>query len=152
LELLNRFIDSHPEIKKGKPIRFLAGAVPVSKPIQAVKNNVMLVGDAARQADPITGGGLMASIEAGMIAGRTIGKAVEEQREEVLLEYTKTLEKSLYKKLRRNYRVKEILLGFEDKTLNKLADSLKDYKFEEFSTLSIIKALISKHPSLLLGI
>jgi hypothetical protein len=41
------------------------------------------------------------------------------------------------------------MLDMEDKTLDMLADSLKDYKFEEFSTLSIIKALVTKHPSLL---
>lgn len=150
LKLLNNFIGSHPELKKGEPVRFLAGAVPVSKPIDAVKGNVVLVGDAARQVDPITGGGLMASIEAGKVAGTTIGKAVEEQRYELLLEYPRALEGTLYKKLRRNYVVKEILLGFEDKTLNMLADSLKDYRFDEFSTLSIIKALVSKHPSLLI--
>jgi len=44
---------------------------------------------------------------------------------------------------------KEIMLDMDDKTLDMLAHSLKDYKFEEFSTLSIIKALVTKHPSLL---
>ena len=38
----------------------------------------------------------------------------------------------------------------EDKTLNMLADSLKDYKFDELSTLSLVKALVLKHPSLLI--
>ena len=53
-------------------------------------------------------------------------------------------------KLKRNYLVKEILLSFEDKTLNMLADSLKDYKFDEISTFSLLKALIAKHPTLLM--
>ena len=53
------------------------------------------------------------------------------------------------KKIKRNYMVKEILLDFEDKTLNMLADSLKDFKFEEISTFALIKALVLKHPSLL---
>ena len=46
--------------------------------------------------------------------------------------------------------VKEIMLDMEDKTLNMLADSLKDYKFEEISTFSLIKALVLKHPTLLM--
>jgi digeranylgeranylglycerophospholipid reductase len=109
------------------------------------------VGDAARQVDPITGGGLMAAIEAGKIAGDTIGKAVEKQKfdKEMLSIYERAVEESFYKKLKRNYVVKEIMLGFEDKTLNMLADSLKNVKFDEISTLGIIKALVSKHPSLL---
>ncbi|KAA0008213.1 MAG: NAD(P)/FAD-dependent oxidoreductase [Thermoplasmata archaeon] len=149
--LLDEFIASHPDLKDGEPLRFLAGAVPVAKPIEATRDNLVLVGDAARQVDPITGGGLMASIEAGKVAGETIGKAVELQRfdKELLSEYEERLRQTLYRKFERNYVVKETMLGFDDKTLNMLADSLKDYNFEELSTLSLIKALVSKHPSLL---
>jgi len=150
-KLLDKFINSHPELKKGEPVRFLAGAVSVSEPYESVRNNLLLVGDAARQVDPITGGGLIASIEAGKIAGETIGKAVEKQKfdKEILSEYEKAAEKAFYKKLKRNYMVKEIMLGFDDKTLNMLADSLKNVKFDEVSTLGLVKALVSKHPSLL---
>ncbi len=152
LQLLDKFIDSHPELKKGEPLRFLAGAVPVAEPIKSVMDNLILVGDAARQVDPITGGGIMASIEAGNIAGEIIGEAVKKQRfdKEMLLPYEEKLEITLYRKLKRNYKVKEILLGMDDKTLNMLADSLKDYKFDELSTLSLIRVLVSKHPSLLI--
>lgn len=150
-KLLDKFIISHPELKKGEPVRFLAGAVSVSEPYESVRDNLLLVGDAARQVDPITGGGLMASIEAGKIAGETIGKAVEKQKfdKDMLSIYEKAVEKAFYKKLKRNYMVKEIMLGFEDKTLNMLADSLKNVKFDEVSTLGLVKALVSKHPSLL---
>ena len=150
-KLLDKFIISHPELKKGEPVRFLAGAVSVCEPYESVRNNLLLVGDAARQVDPITGGGLIASIEAGKIAGETIGKAVEKQKfdKEILSEYEKAAEEAFYKKLKRNYMVKEIMLGFEDKTLNMLADSLKNVKFDEVSTLGLVKALVSKHPSLL---
>jgi digeranylgeranylglycerophospholipid reductase len=150
-KLLDKFISSHPELKKGEPVRFLAGAVSVSEPYESIRDNLLLVGDAARQVDPITGGGLMASIEAGKIAGDTIGKAVEKQKfdKEMLSTYEKAVEEAFYKKLKRNYMVKEIMLGFEDKTLNMLADSLKDVKFDEISTLGLIKTLVSKHPSLL---
>ena len=151
-KLLDKFIDSHPELKKGDPLRFLAGAVPVARPIESVRDNLLLIGDAARQVDAITGGGLMTSIEAGKVAGETIAKAVKEQRfdKEMLLPYEETLKKTVYKKLERNYVVKEIMLDFEDKTLNMLADSLKDYNFDELSTFSLVKALVSKHPSLLI--
>ena len=93
----------------------------------------------------------MASVEAGKIAGETLGKAVKKQTfdKTMLSEYEKTAEKAFYRKMKRNYMVKEILLDLEDKTLNKLADSLKDVKFDEISTLGLVKALVSKHPSLL---
>jgi digeranylgeranylglycerophospholipid reductase len=150
-QFLDKFIAARPELKKGQPLRVITGADPVAEPIQSVKDNLLLVGDAARQVDPITGGGLMNSIEAGKYAGETIGKAVEKQRfdTQILTEYETHWKKSFGKKLHRNYVAKEIMLDMEDKTLDMLADSLKDYKFEEFSTLSIIKALVTKHPSLL---
>ena len=150
-KLLDKFINSHSELKKGEPVRFLAGAVSVCEPYESVRDNLLLVGDAARQVDPITGGGLMASIEAGKIAGETIGKAVEKQKfdKDLLSIYEKAVEEAFYKKLKRNYMVKEIMLGFEDKTLNMLADSLKNVKFDEISTFGLVKALMSKHPSLL---
>ncbi len=150
-KLLDKFISSHPELKKGEPVRFLAGAVSVCEPYEAVRDNLFLIGDAARQVDPITGGGLMASVEAGKIAGETIGKAVDLQKfdKDMLSTYEKAVDAAFYKKMKRNYMVKEIMLGFEDKTLNMLADSLKNVKFDEISTLGLVKALVSKHPSLL---
>jgi digeranylgeranylglycerophospholipid reductase len=149
--MLDKFITSHPELKKGQPLRLITGADPVAEPIQSVKDNLLLVGDAARQVDPITGGGLMHAIEAGKYAGETIGSAVEKQSfdSQTLMDYENRWRAAFVKKLHRNYVAKEIMLGMEDKTLDMLADSLKDYKFEEFSTLSIIKALVTKHPSLL---
>ncbi|MEM4258385.1 MAG: NAD(P)/FAD-dependent oxidoreductase [Candidatus Thermoplasmatota archaeon] len=150
-KLLDDFIAKHPEYKKGEPLRFLTGADPVAEAVESVRDNLLLVGDAARHVDPITGGGLMTAIEGGKYAGETIGMAVEKQRfdRETLLEYENRWKQSFGKKLHRNYVAKEIMLDMDDKTLDMLADSLKDYKFEEFSTMSIIKALVTKHPSLL---
>ena len=151
VKLLDKFIATRPELKKGEPLRVITGADPVAEPIQSVKENLLLIGDAARQVDPITGGGLTHAIEAGKYAGETIAKAVEKQRfdTQILSEYETRWKNAFGKKLHRNYVAKEIMLDMEDKTLDMLADSLKDYKFEEFSTLSIIKALVTKHPSLL---
>ncbi len=152
LKLLNKFISNHSDLKKGEPVRLLAGAVPVANPIETVRDNLLLVGDAARHSDPITGGGLTTALEGGKIAGVTIGKAVEKKTfdKEILSIYETNWKETFGKKLHRDYVLKNILLDFEDKTLNMLADSLKDYKFEEFSTLSLIKALVFKHPTLLM--
>ncbi len=151
-KLLDKFIANNPRLKNGEPIRFLAGAAPVASPVETVRDNLLLVGDAARHVDPITGGGLTCCLEGGKIAGETIGMAIEIQQfdQETLSVYEKNWKEAFGKKLKRNYLVKEILLDFDDKTFNMLADSLKDYKFEELSTLSLIKALVLKHPTLLM--
>jgi digeranylgeranylglycerophospholipid reductase len=151
-QLLDTFIKDRAELKDATPVRMLAGAVPVAKPIQTVVDHVVLVGDAARHADPITGGGLTTSLEGGKIAGTVIADAVEKQQfdTDILGTYEKEWKVAFGKKLARNYLVKELLLDFNDKTLNMLADSVKNYSFEEFSTLSLIKALVLKHPTLLM--
>jgi len=151
LQLLDRFIENHPWLKNGEPIRLLAGADPVGEPVESVRGNLILVGDAARHVDPITGGGLTTALEGGRIAGEVIGKAVNEKRfdEATLKEYEVRWQQTYARKLKRNYIAKDIFLGFDDKTLNMLADSLKDYNFDEITTLGLIKALVSKHPTLL---
>lgn len=148
---MDNFISKDPRLKNGEPLRFIAGAAPVANPVETVRDNLILVGDAARHVDPITGGGLTHCLEGGKIAGETIGKAVEKQKfdKETLSVYETGWKDAFGKKIKRNYMVKEIMLGFDDKTFNMLADSLKDYKFEELSTLSLIKALVLKHPTLL---
>lgn len=151
-KLLDDFIKNDPKLNKSQPIRFLAGAVPVSKPIETVRDNLILVGDSARQVDPITGGGLTHCLEAGKIAGEVIGKAVKAKdfSQKFLMEYEKRWKSAIEKKLKRNYMVKEILHTMDDKTLNMLADSLKGHRFNELSTYGLIKALVKKHPSLLI--
>ena len=151
-KLLDEFIGGRPELKKGEPIRFLAGAVPVANPVDTVRDNLILVGDAARHVDPITGGGLTHCLEGGKIAGEVIGKAVKSKdfSAEFLSEYETRWKEAFGKKIRRNYMVKEIMLDMKDKTFNMLADSLKDYKFDQISTLSLVKALVLKHPTLLM--
>jgi len=151
-KLLDKFIESDHRLKKGEPVRFLAGAVPVSLPVETVRDHLVLVGDAARHVDPITGGGLTHCLEGGKIAGEVIGEAVEKQdfTKEILMKYETGWKNAFGGKLKRNYAVKEIMLDMDDKTFNMLADSLKDYKFEELSTYGLIKALVLKHPTLLM--
>ena len=151
-KLLDAFIQKDPRLKKGSPIRFLAGAVPVANPVETVRDNLLLVGDAARHVDPITGGGLTHCLEGGKIAGEIIGKAVKKKdfSQEFLSEYETRWKEGFGQKIRRNYIVKEILLDMEDKTLNKIAHSLQDIQFDEISTYGLIKAIVKKHPTLMM--
>jgi len=145
-KLLDKFIEKDPRLKDGKPLRFLAGAVPVSNPVETVRDNVILVGDAARHVDPITGGGLTHCLEGGKIAGEVIGKAIKTKNysQEFLLEYENKWKQTFGRKIKRNYLVKELLLDMDDKTLNRLAHTLKDVKFDEISTHGLVKE-VAKH-------
>jgi digeranylgeranylglycerophospholipid reductase len=151
-KLLDDFIQKDPRLKNGSPIRFLAGAVPVANPVETVRDNLLLVGDAARHVDPITGGGLTHCLEGGKIAGEIIGNAVRKKdfTQDFLSEYEKRWKEAFGQKIKRNYIVKEILLGMNDKTFNKIAHSLQEMVFDEISTYALIKAVVKKHPTLMM--
>jgi len=58
----------------------MCGAVPLSGPIaESVADGLVLVGDAARHVNPLTGGGILYAIQAGQIAGDVIAKASGKQ-------------------------------------------------------------------------
>jgi digeranylgeranylglycerophospholipid reductase len=147
-KLLENFIEKDPRLKKGIPIRFLAGAVPVSNPIETVLDNIILVGDAARHVDPLTGGGLTHCLEGGKIAGEVIGKAVKQKdfSQEFLSEYETRWKEAFGQKIKRNYLFKELLLDMDDKTLNHIAHALKDKKFDEISTHGLVKEVANELP------
>jgi len=141
-KLLDNFIENDPRLNKGKTIRFLAGAVPVSNPAEeTVLDNFILIGDAARHVDPITGGGLTHCLEGGKIAGEIIAKAVKEKdfSKEFLSQYEKGWKEAFGQKIKRNYLVKELMLDMDDKTFNKLAHALSKVKFDEISTHGLVK-------------
>lgn len=53
-------------------LEFHAGIIPIGPPDKTVKDRVFLVGDAAGQTKPFTGGGLVYGMSAGKIAAETI--------------------------------------------------------------------------------
>jgi digeranylgeranylglycerophospholipid reductase len=145
-KLLDKFIENEPRLTNAEPLRFLAGAVPVANPIETVRDNILLIGDSARQVDPITGGGLTHCLEGGKIAGETIGEAVKSQdfTQDFLSNYETRWKEAFGQKIKRNYLVKELLLDMQDKTLDDLAHALQNVKFGEISTHGLVKE-VAKH-------
>lgn len=67
---------------------FTSGLIPVGGPPEAtVDGNMLLVGDAAGQCDPITGAGISAAVICGKMAGEAAAKAVREGDPDRLLRY-----------------------------------------------------------------
>jgi digeranylgeranylglycerophospholipid reductase len=103
-ELLAKF--KKDKAPKAKSLRMVAGCIPSTLPLsKTVKNNVMLVGDAARQTNAVSGGGIANAIIAGRIAGEVAGSVVTKGKPiTALSEYERLwraeLEKTLVKKLK----------------------------------------------------
>jgi digeranylgeranylglycerophospholipid reductase len=110
LELLLRFIAQYPWLEQGSPVTLVTGNVPVGTPRSpVVTDGLMLVGDAARQADPLTGGGIANAMLAGQLAAKVATRAVEkgDASKNVLGEYVRLWREGRGRQLERNCRLKK---------------------------------------------
>lgn len=104
INYLTRFIDSIPYLSQGSPVTLVTGLVPL-RPLETIVGpGIMLVGDAAGQVDPLTGGGIPFAMAAGALAGEVAARFV--RRESPLEEYKERWEERWGRKLRRNYALK----------------------------------------------
>ena len=148
-EYLDDFVK---RFENGKIVEVVAGAVPVKGEIEtAVADNVMLAGDAAHHADPITGGGIINAMKAGKYAGAVAVEAIKSKNysAEFLRRYDVLWKEDFGHKLRRNKILQEKILSMDDKTLNKLIGSLAGKNLGEMSVRNIALHLIKANPKLL---
>lgn len=151
IEYLRDFVARMPSLSKGKIIEINAGGVPVGGPIkQTVKDNLLVVGDAARQVNALTGGGIDLAMRAGNIAGEVAAKAVAEgdTSEKRLSEYEKRWRELMGKRLERYLKAKNVLVSLTDDDLDRLAKALSEVKFDKISLTDILRVLIKAHPKL----
>lgn len=150
INCLNRFVKNR--FPDGKILELIIGAVPLSSSInKTVTNGLLLVGDAARQSDPITGGGIHNSLHCAKIAGNVIAEAISKNdySTKILNKYEKEWRSAIGKGIDKNYRVKELFIKMTDEQLNSLAYSLKGVKFNDMGTMSLIKQLVKNNPKML---
>ncbi|MBU0662348.1 NAD(P)/FAD-dependent oxidoreductase, partial [Candidatus Micrarchaeota archaeon] len=75
---VDKFVAAHPGLKNGSKIIVNAGAIPVGGFLDnMVADNLMVIGDAAHQVDPIHGGGMGIVMEAGAIAAEVAAGALK---------------------------------------------------------------------------
>jgi digeranylgeranylglycerophospholipid reductase len=109
LGFLTRFIESHPALAQGYPVTLVGGVVPVAlSPERIVTHGLVLVGDAARQVDPLTGGGILNAMTAGQLAAQTGLQAIEagDLSAPFLARYEEAWHQSQGRRLQRNYRLR----------------------------------------------
>ncbi len=95
---------------KGKKTEYITGALPVSGLREKlVFGNVLLVGDSAGMADPVTGAGINNAMLAGEIAGRAMIRALENDDLTMLADYEKGIKRLLGKPLARALEKKKRL-------------------------------------------
>lgn len=150
ISLLQKFIET--SIPHGKVVELVVGGVPVSGPIEkTIADGLMLVGDAARQSDPLTGGGITNAMDAGKIAGEVCIRAKEKGDYSIktLKEYEDRWRATIGKELAKSLAVKNLLIKLTDDQLNQLAHSLDSVDAKTMELPHLLAVLFKKNPKLL---
>jgi digeranylgeranylglycerophospholipid reductase len=133
----------------------VAGSVPSAKvPKNIVAEGVMLVGDSAHQADPISGGGILPALWAGRFAGQTAAKALEkgDLSPKFLQQYHKVWDDKIGDTYRRYYRLKLGVRKLTDDMLNRTAKVLMKIPQEERTLRKIFQTALINEPGLMIDI
>lgn len=149
---LDRFIANDERFSKGTITEVNGGGVSVSLPLErTVADNFIVIGDAARMIDPLTGGGVYNSCYAAIQAARTIDEALEkgDLTERGLSVFERRWRDHLEDEMVRNYLAKEKLLVVSDETLDKVIEAISGYDLSEVNTEELLKAIASRYPEVL---
>jgi digeranylgeranylglycerophospholipid reductase len=138
------YLQKFAENLGGKKVEFNVGAVPIGGPIQKTYGNgLIVVGDAAGQVDPVTGGGIHVSAECAKIAGIVAAEAVqkEDYTEKSLKNYEKIWKKQVGKNLEKALRFRKIFDKLNDEDINNLLKSAKNNDIDSIIHFKAIKRL-----------
>lgn len=136
---------------EARVLQMVSGGIPTSGTMKSIASDgVMLVGDAAHQSDPLTGGGIITSMRAGVMAGKVAAKAISsgETSRQALQEYEDLWRPSWGRRLEKRLKAKKFFCSLSDDDINRLAASLQGRDLSRFSPADLL-SLIKQNPKML---
>lgn len=131
----------------------IAGGVPCATTCpEIVRDSVLLVGDAAHQVNPMSGGGIISGMIGGMLAGQVAAEALRTDDLSRLSEYQKRWQKRLGWRHDVFYNIKEAVASFSDETLNGICSSALRLPEEKRTLGAIFRTALWNHPSMLIDV
>lgn len=141
-----------------KRIRLSSGIIPIGPLPKTYADRLMIVGDAAGQAKPLSGGGLYTGCIAAQCATKTVLRCFEEEDFSARLTstYQRAWKRQIGRELDRGYLIRKVFTRLDDKKLDEIGSILKreevieilstgDIDFPSLIAPSVLKAA----PSLL---
>lgn len=149
---LDKFIANDERLNKGQILEIVAGGVSTCPGIDdAVMDNLVVVGDAARMIDPITGGGICHAARAGMYAGKVLVECAKDGdfSKKALQPYERMWRDKMEDKLYRNWMAKDIFVTLEDKILDDVVLAINDSGIKEVNVYNLLAVVKEKFPELM---
>jgi digeranylgeranylglycerophospholipid reductase len=127
--LLDEFVAGNEQLKDASTLIDFGGVISVGAPIdEFVKDNIMVVGTAGKQVDPIHGGGIAIAMETGVLAANTALKAHQKKdySKAALMEYDTTWRAGLGKKMHKRLLLRKVMEKVSDDDLNYIFNAITD--------------------------
>ncbi len=118
----------------GEPLRaptsLIASGIPIGRPPRIVGDRVLLVGDAAAQVKPLSGGGIFTGMRAAELAAAVAARALGEGDASArrLEEYPRAFDAELGEEFRRALYLRRVFTRLSDAELDALVDVLRTGK------------------------
>jgi digeranylgeranylglycerophospholipid reductase len=131
----------------------VAGGVPCSVTLSKISApGIMLVGDAARQVNPLSGGGIASGMIGGKIAGEIASEAVKKNNLDDILSYDKAWAKRLGKRHETFDRIKNGIYNFSDDKFNNIAHSFNKVPYDKRTLKKLFTTALINNPSLIVDV
>jgi len=152
-DFLGIFLSKH--FPNGSILNYVAGGVPLVKTLdKIVTDGLVLIGDAARTVNPISGGGIVSGMNNGKLAGIRVAEAIKENNftEKFLKKYKDDWYKAGGKNHERLYKIKNFILSLTDNDFDHIAKKVSMIPIEKRSVLKVFKLAVWRKPSLILDV
>lgn len=131
----------------------IAGGVPCALTLERISGDgIMLVGDAARQVNPLTGGGIGSGMIGGRVAGEIAGEAIRKNNLQLLDNYHNAWMKERGKSHLIFDKLKEGIFNISDDEFNDIIKKLKKIPKEKRTLGKFFVTALAKKPSLIVDV
>ncbi len=134
------------------PVELNTGGIPVGGMLKTiVSDNLMIVGDAAGQVNPLTGGGIISALKAGKYAGEVAKAAIQEGNysKKRLEEYEKKCKADFDPIFKKYLKSRNYIRSLSDNDIDSIFKAIQKQEIENISPSEIIKLLIKVSPKAL---
>jgi digeranylgeranylglycerophospholipid reductase len=151
LALLEKFLKRN--MPDARVLDMVAGSIPISGTLHgSPSDRVMLVGDAGRQADPFTCGGILNAIRGGALAGNIASEAIfhEESGVSMVRDYGERWKDLAGRRISICRKLRMIFNGMNDGDLNGLIHALEGEDTSHADLEDLARMAFKVHPRILL--
>ncbi|MFA4838464.1 MAG: NAD(P)/FAD-dependent oxidoreductase [Candidatus Neomarinimicrobiota bacterium] len=147
---LNEFLDEN--FPNASRLTTIYGGVPVATNLaELVADGLMVVGDAAHQVNPLTGGGISSAMASGKMAGTVAADAIRcgDTSKKKLRAYESEWNRTIGKDYRRFYRLKEWIRNMTDAEFEEIAAAFQGMAPTDVKMSGIFRMAVKNKPSLI---